>query len=70
MRSRWRQFGGRMDKEVGYYTRRAAEARRAGTAAANEKVRSRHLAFAAAYDEKVIDLKAKARRSTLHIIAA
>jgi hypothetical protein len=58
-----------MDRDVSYFIRRADEARRAGKAAADEKVRSCHFAFAAAYDAKVTDLQAKERRSTLHIVA-
>ncbi|MEP6871829.1 MAG: hypothetical protein ABI939_08275 [Anaerolineaceae bacterium] len=59
-----------MNRDAGYYRRRAAEERRAGMAATSEKAPSCHLEIAAAYDDKVTALAAGKRRSTLHIATA
>jgi hypothetical protein len=59
-----------MQSDLNYYSRRAAEERRAGMTAASEKARACHFELAAAYERRVKDLQAKIRRSAIHIVTA
>lgn len=63
--------GGRtMQGELSYYSRRAAEERKAGMTAVHDKVRACHFELAARYEDRVKELEAQLRRSTFHIVSA
>ena len=59
-----------MQGDLVYYSRRAAEERKAGMTAAHDKVRARHFELAAMYEQRVSELEAQARRSAFHIVSA
>ena len=59
-----------MTSDIIYYSRRAAEERKAAMTAGNEKVRACHFELAAHYESRVKDLEARSRRSALHIVSA
>jgi hypothetical protein len=59
-----------MRDDLNYFSRRAAQERRAGMTAASEKARDCHFELAAAYEERVNKLQAKIDRPTLRISAA
>ena len=56
-----------MDHDEAYYQLRITEERRAGMAAASEKVRNCHFELAAAYQLRLEKMKSK-RRRTLRIV--
>jgi hypothetical protein len=57
-----------MDSDFEYFTKRAADERRAGLTATSDEVRRRHFELAAAYEDKIKDLS-PSRRPTLRINA-
>jgi hypothetical protein len=59
-----------MQNDLIYYSRRAAEERRAAMTAANEKVRACHFELAEKYETRIKDLEAKSRRSSFHVVSA
>ena len=58
-----------MDRNIAYYKRRLVEERRAGMAAASEKVRDCHFTLAAAYETRLNELAKKAQPK-LRIVTA
>ena len=59
-----------MLSDLSYYSRRAAEERKAGMTAVNEKVRATHFDLATRYESRVKELEAQVRRSGFHIVSA
>ena len=59
-----------MEKNLGYFARRAAEERRAAAEAVSDEARQRHLEMAAAYELRVDELKVAERRSEMNVVKA
>jgi hypothetical protein len=59
-----------MEQDICYYRRRASEERLAAGQAANVQAQQCHFELAAAYDERVRDLKARQRRMEFRIVTA
>ena len=59
-----------MVSDVEYFSRRAREEREAAMRAANDDVREIHLQLAEAYELRIRELSAAARRSSMHLVSA
>ncbi|HEX8938344.1 MAG TPA: hypothetical protein VF776_08755 [Sphingomicrobium sp.] len=59
-----------MEADLVYYRRRSAEERTAAAAARDQRVRGVHLDLAMRYDERIVALTAKQRRSEIHLVTA